>query len=119
MPETADPDAPPDWRIANESGEYSWHDHRVHYMGQGTPPQVDDESVRTKVFDYAVPLEVGDERVEVAGTLYWVGEDDGLPLLPFIGLGVLALACVVAVLADPAPPADDGPAGPKEAKEAW
>ena len=120
VPDSADPDAPPDWRLANESGQYAWHDHRVHYMAQGTPPQVDDESARTKVFDYAVPLEVGDEKVDVVGTLYWVGEDDGLPLLPFIGLGVLALACVAAVLLIRRRRRTDGPGrGPKETKEAW
>ncbi len=98
VPASADPEAPPDWRVANESGEYAWHDHRIHYMGEGTPEQVEDESERTKVFDYSVPLTVGEQPVEVEGTLYWVGEDESFPAPPFIALGVLAAAAVAFVL---------------------
>jgi hypothetical protein len=39
-----------------ESGTLTWHDHRMHYMATGTPPQVKDEGKRTKVFDYEIPL---------------------------------------------------------------
>ncbi len=64
VPDSADPDAPPDWQLVDESGQYTWHDHRSHYMGSGTPPQVSDESLRTKVFDYAIPLRVGSTDTE-------------------------------------------------------
>jgi hypothetical protein len=118
VPESADETAPPDWRVANESGQYSWHDHRIHYMSQGTPGQVKDESERTKIFDYEVPLVVGDRRVNVLGTLYWVGQDDGLPVAPFIALGAVALIAAIAVILirrrrrEPSTRAD-------EVKEAW
>jgi hypothetical protein len=98
VPEGADPDAAPEWRVEDESGRFSWHDHRSHYMGEGTPPQVTDESARTKVFDYRIPLRVGDENVNLLGTLHWVGEDDSVPVLPFIGLGIFVLACGVAIV---------------------
>jgi hypothetical protein len=98
VPQSADPEAPPEWRVESESGQFAWHDHRSHYMGEGTPPQVTDKGVRTKVFDYEIPLRVGDENVNLFGTLYWVGEDDSVPVLPFIGLGIFVLACGVAIV---------------------
>jgi hypothetical protein len=94
VPGAADPDAPPRWRVVDETSQYAWHDHRAHYMGEGTPPQVSDASERTKVFDYEIPLRVSGERVRLTGTLVWVGEDDdGVPLAPLVAVGVSALGC--------------------------
>ncbi len=120
VPDSADPDAPPDWQLVDESGQYTWHDHRSHYMGSGTPPQVSDESLRTKVFDYAIPLRVGSTDTKLNGTLYWVGDDDGFPLAPFIALAAVALLTLATVVLvrrrrrSPGPDRNDG-----EAKEAW
>lgn len=92
VPPRADADAPPTWETVDESSQYSWHDHRIHYMSTGTPPQVRDEGERAKVFDYRVPIAVSGEEGAVTGTLYWVGQDEGFPIAPFIGLAVVALA---------------------------
>ena len=54
VPPDADPAAEPRWAEVAAAGTYDWHDHRIHYMAEGTPPQVTDESVETKVFDWAV-----------------------------------------------------------------
>lgn len=91
VPDRADPEARPEWEEVDNSGQFTWHDHRSHYMGSGNPPQVEDESVETKVFDYTIPLTVGGESVKANGTLTWVGPDDRFPILPFIGLAVVAL----------------------------
>jgi hypothetical protein len=98
VPAIADPDAEPDWELVDRSGQFSWHDHRIHYMARGTPPQVTDEGERTKVFDYQVPLEVGERRVRLLGSLYWVGGQDGFPIAPFLGLGALALLAGAAIV---------------------
>jgi hypothetical protein len=90
-PRQADASAPPEWETVDRTGQYAWHDHRVHYMGQGTPEQVRDEGERTEVFDYEVPIEAGGEPAAVTGTLVWVGKDDGFPVAPFAGLGAAAL----------------------------
>jgi hypothetical protein len=119
VPDDADPEAAPRWRVESESGQFTWHDHRSHYMGEGTAPQVTDESVRTKVFDYKIPLHVGGEDVKLLGTLYWVGQDDSLPLLPFVGLGVFAILCAVAVIVIRRRRGGPGDGEPKETREAW
>ena len=63
VPANADEKAKPVWKKIASGGEYRFHDHRIHYMGTGTPPQVKDTSVKTKVFDWKVPMTVGGEPV--------------------------------------------------------
>jgi hypothetical protein len=96
VPDRADPEAAPEWKKVGDNGVFSWHDHRSHYMGLGTPPQVDDKSTESKVFDYSIPATVGGRPVKINGTLTWVGEQSGFPIAPFIGL---ALAIVIGAVA--------------------
>ncbi len=123
VPDSADPKAEPEWKEVDGTGQFSWHDHRSHYMAQGTPPQVEDESVETKVFDYEIPIEVGGQPAAIDGTLTWVGEAGGFPLVPFVilavvGVALIAFALIVRRRRDSGGgPGDDHEAG--EAKEAW
>ncbi|MCB0831468.1 MAG: hypothetical protein KDB64_11125, partial [Solirubrobacterales bacterium] len=73
VPARADANATPDWKVIDDNGTFEWHDHRSHYMSQGTPPQVKDKSEKTKVFDYTIPIEVGGQPAKIDGTLTWVG----------------------------------------------
>ncbi len=98
VPESVDPEAPPRWRTVDDSGTLRWHDHRMHYMARGTPPQVEDEGRRTVVFDYEIPVRIDGEDGAVAGTLYWVGPADASKA-PFLVAGaVLLLLAGAAVL---------------------
>jgi hypothetical protein len=119
VPTSADPEAPPAWKEVDETGQYSWHDHRAHYMAEGTPPQVKDEAEETKVFDYEIPIEVGGEPAAIEGTLTWVGEDGGFPLLPFAALGVAALALVGLLVARRRHVGDGPGREDRDAGEAW
>jgi hypothetical protein len=119
VPASADPKAAPAWETVSKTSQYVWHDHRVHYMSRGTPPQVKDEGERTKVFDYAVPVVVDGRPGSITGTLFWVGEDDGLPLLPFVGLGAAALLTAAAVLVRRRRLSPGGAGSDGEGKEAW
>jgi len=76
VPSSADAKGPADWKTVDDSGTLRWHDHRMHYMAQGTPPQVSDESRRTKVFAYEIPLRIDGRKGEIDGTLFWVGPAD-------------------------------------------
>lgn len=118
VPESADPEAPPRWETIDTSGTLRWHDHRSHYMAEGTPPQVEDESKRTKVFDYEVPLRIDGRRGAIEGTLYWVGPTD-TSKTPFLIAGlvlvVLGAGAVLIVRRRRGEGDDDG----GEAREAW
>jgi hypothetical protein len=101
VPASADAKAAPQWKLIDRSRHFEWHDHRIHYMGQGLPPQVKDKSKRTKVFAWQVPLQVGPTKGAVAGTLYWQPKPGGgapvgaiVALLAMVVLGAGAVAVV-------------------------
>jgi hypothetical protein len=99
VPASANPDAAPQWKLVDRSGRFQWHDHRIHYMGQGLPPQIKDRSKRTKVFAWNVPLQVGGTNGAIAGTLYWQPKPGGgAPVGAIIALLVLVAVGAGAVV---------------------
>jgi hypothetical protein len=119
LPEQADHEAAPQWETVADTGRYDWHDHRIHWMGgEGTmPPQVKDESERTKVFDWDIPMAAAGQPLEVRGTLTWLGVDEGgFPVGAALSLGVALLAGVALIVVVRRRRARE-PAG--VAKEAW
>jgi hypothetical protein len=89
LPDRADHRARPNWATVAENGRYDWHDHRIHWMGEGTlPPQVEDEGERTRVFGWEIPMASGGRPVVVRGRLTWLGkEEDGFPVAAGLTLG--------------------------------
>ena len=60
VPKTADAKAAPVWKTIEGDNRYETHDHRIHWMSPGTVPEkVTDQDVRTKVFDWSVPVAGG------------------------------------------------------------
>jgi hypothetical protein len=93
-PAGADSKGEPRWKELARSGRFEWHDHRMHWMSSSDPEVVKDKSVRTKVFDWQVPLTVGGRRGAIAGRLFWTPTpSSSLP----VG-AILAFAAVVIVL---------------------
>ena len=67
----------------------------MHWMAEGDPEAVKDKDVRTKVFDWKVPLEVDGRRGAIAGTLFWTPvPSSGLPLGAIIAFAALVIALV-------------------------
>jgi hypothetical protein len=100
VPKTANARATPAWKTIEGDGRYETHDHRIHWMAPGTTPQqVTDKAVRTKIFDWSVPIEVGDRRSAITGTLWWRGTDaaGGMPVGLIVGLVVLVVGSIVLV----------------------
>jgi hypothetical protein len=98
VPEGVDGRGPARWKEVGRTGRFEWHDHRAHWMGKTTPPQVTDPSVRTKVFDWTVPLEIDGARGSIAGTLFWTPlPAGGPPLSAILGGAALLIACCIAV----------------------
>jgi hypothetical protein len=74
VPASANPSAPPHWVVVDRTGQFEWHDHRIHWMSPLTPPQVKDKGKRTLIFDWQVPIQVGTQQGAVDGQLFWTPE---------------------------------------------
>ncbi|MCX6390203.1 MAG: hypothetical protein NT122_06160 [Solirubrobacterales bacterium] len=99
VPAAADRSAAPNWKTLDRTGRYTWHDHRIHWMGASRPPQVKTQATRTKLFGWQVPLTVGDRRTEIFGNLVWVGSKSNLPLAAVVAIVLLAVALTAAAFA--------------------
>lgn len=97
-PASADSKGPPQWKEVTKTGRFEWHDHRMHWMSKGDPEQVKDKSVRTKVFDWKVPVEVDGKPSDITGTLFWTPTPGGsVPWVLIVGLTLAAIAVLGAV----------------------
>ena len=118
----------PKWEEVAKSGRYEWHDHRMHWMGAGDPPNLTDKGKETVIYDnWVIPIQVAGASGEITGTLTWVPLDDGgLPMGAIFGFAALIIVLSVAVFIvrrRRASGGDDGtPGAPEERKEpveAW
>ncbi len=84
VPPIANPNAPPKWEVIDRTGQFEWHDHRIHWMSPVVPPQVKDRSKRTLIFDWKVPIAVGTAKGAIDGQLFWTPEDSKAPLAAIV-----------------------------------
>ena len=128
VPPSASPSAAPQWTVVDRTGQFEWHDHRIHWMSPVLPPQVKDKSKRTLIFDWRVPIDVGARRANVDGQLYWTPESSSTPVAAIViggAIVVLGLALVLVTRRRRARP--QGPSGgaspgagpPSGSREAW
>ncbi len=120
VPASASTHATPRWSVLDRTGQFEWHDHRIHWMSPVPPAKVKDKSKRTKIFDWQVPLRVGTQPAAVDGQLFWVPEEGTktpvgaiVALVAIVLLGLLLVFGVRRRRQADAPP----PGGP--AKEVW
>ncbi len=96
------PPGGPSWKTQDRTGRIEWHDHRIHYRAGNVAPQVHDQSKRTKVFDWSVPLRIGAQMGAIGGTLTWVGtgssSSSSFPVAAVVSLIVLVLLAIGAVV---------------------
>lgn len=91
VPSSAGPSAAPKWEVVDRTGQFEWHDHRIHWMSPLTPPEVKDKSKLTLIFDWQVPIEVGTRKGTISGRLYWTPERSKA------SIGVILLGVAIAV----------------------
>ena len=98
VPDSADSKGEPSWKEVSKTGRFEWHDHRMHWMSKGDPEQVKDKSVRTKVYDWKVPVEVDGKPSDISGTLFWTPTSgSSVPWALIVGLTVAVIAVLVGV----------------------
>ena len=121
VPAFANAKKAPSWQVLDKTGRFIWHDHRMHWMGEGDPPQLTDKSKETVIYDnWQIPISIGGTKGEVTGTLKWVPLDGGgLPLGAIFGFAaliiVLSIALFIVRRRRGGAPSEDS----KETVEAW
>ena len=128
VPASANAGDPPQWHVIDRTGQFEWHDHRIHWMSPVPPAKVKNKSQRTLIFNWQVPIAVGSTKGAIAGQLYWTPESSKASVAVII-LGVaIAFAGLLFVLfvrrrrARAAPAGGDGAGGrgtDTPAGEAW
>jgi hypothetical protein len=98
VPAFANPSAAPHWVVVDRTGQFEWHDHRIHWMSPLTPPQVKDKSKRTLIFDWQVPIRVGTQAGMVNGQLFWTPENSHASTAVIVlGVAIVLLGLVLVV----------------------
>jgi hypothetical protein len=118
VPASASASAPPQWTVVDRTGQFEWHDHRIHWMSPALPPEVKDQAKRTKIFDWRVPIQVGASKGAVAGQLFWTPEAGSKTpvgaIVAFVVILLLGLGLVIGVRRR-----RGSPSAPGDAKAAW
>lgn len=128
VPAVASASVPPKWEVIDRTGQFEWHDHRIHWLSPVPPAWVKHMSKRTLIFDWKIPIAVGSVKGAIDGQLFWTPESSKAPLAVII-LGVViivgGLLFVVFVQRGRARAAIAGPGGAPAGragaatKEAW
>jgi hypothetical protein len=99
VPASASSTAPPQWSVVDRTGQFEWHDHRIHYMSPAVPAQVKDKSKLTKIFSWQVPIEVGTKMGIVNGQLFWTPEQgSSTPVAAIVALVAIVLLALLVVV---------------------
>jgi hypothetical protein len=93
-PPNAKTGADPDWETVADGGTYAWHDHRVHWMSEASPPVPRGSKVTGAYDPWKVPIVVDGQRADIEGTLTY--EDAATPV-PWLAL-VLVAGVLLALL---------------------
>lgn len=80
------------WETVSTSGEYMWHDHRVHWMSQKPPATMNDDGL---IQTWVIPLTVDSQAITVSGELYL--RDAASRLWWGVGALVLIAAVVLSI----------------------
>lgn len=83
--------APARWVTVGTAGTVMWHDHRIHWMGKGTPQTVDDKGT---VQHWTVEIVVDGTGHTVSGTLY-LKDRAGVQWWSLIGVSALVAAVLL------------------------
>jgi hypothetical protein len=133
VPASASSHATPHWAVADRTGQFEWHDHRIHWMSPIPPANVKNTSRRALIFDWQVPIQIGTRKGDIDGQLFWTPESSKAPtavIVLGVAIALLGLLFVLfvrrrrsraaAIAGGGVTGGSDGPGGPGgPSREAW
>ncbi|MEP9384250.1 hypothetical protein [Nocardioides sp. KR10-350] len=98
IPDSADARRPPQWKKLDDGDVATWHDHRIHWMGNTDPPSVaEDPDHRHLITRWRIPTVAGAKQGRIVGTLVYEPATKHLGTWITVGVGVAALVAVLAL----------------------
>ncbi|HEX4482447.1 MAG TPA: hypothetical protein VH081_01560 [Solirubrobacteraceae bacterium] len=91
VPSFASATATPHWQLVDRTGQFEWHDHRIHWMSPVAPAKVKDKGKRTLIFDWHVPIAVGESKGTVTGQLFWTPNASSAPVAAIVIGGAIVV----------------------------
>lgn len=98
VPSSASSSASPKWEVVDRTGQFEWHDHRIHWMSPVPPAKVKNKSTRTLIFSWSVPIAVGATKGAIEGQLFWTPENSKAPLAAIIVGALIVVGGLLFVL---------------------
>jgi hypothetical protein len=99
IPDNADAKAAPVWQKVSDKPTARWHDHRIHWMGNGMPPNVAKDPTKGQVIkNWSVPALAADTPFAISGELRWLPEKPTNLWWVALFVGVLVLILAVVLL---------------------
>lgn len=98
VPPIADSHAPPQWEVVDRTGQFEWHDHRIHWMSPVPPASVKNKHTKALIFDWRVPIAVGSAKGAIDGQLFWTPESSKAPIAVIVLGAVLVVAGLLFVV---------------------
>jgi hypothetical protein len=93
IPSDVDPKASPRWKRVSHTATARFHDHRIHWMGNGRPSVVDRDPGKPQLVKrWDVQLIAGSAPVVARGTLRWQPSPSNVRYLVFGSLAVAFIA---------------------------
>ena len=87
-----DPATKPEWEKVASGGHYAWHDHRIHWMSEVSPPVARGERVGGAYDPWKVPITVDGKSAVIEGRLTY--EQAASPI-PWIAVAIIVLVSVI------------------------
>ncbi|WP_300681036.1 hypothetical protein [Nocardioides sp.] len=95
IPNDANATKAPRWTQISTNHRFTWHDHRIHWMGAAEPPAVaKDPGSKHLINDWKVPITIGSQEGTITGTLTYVPGSKWGTYLPYVAIGAGVIVVV-------------------------
>lgn len=98
FPKDANAEAPPQWQKISSAHRYTWHDHRIHWMGASEPPSVSKDPGHEHLINtWKVPYSTGAATAATGNIVGTLTYDPSSHLGKYLTWGAIVLALLIVI----------------------